>query len=189
MSVLRSHAGWKAKHFMGMTLEEIKEKFDLVWKQMQDFIPMGSKEEGERFKRKGLILEQESAKKVKITEEVTEEKLKEMMQLIPVKKVYVEALQVKHPIIVWKVHTEGHRSYWKIIRLRGSSASYQFFVDLLKHLDKEDLNQLWALVKETLNIRPAANDKEKELWVELKRLYEPDVKNLLWTHTQNLCML
>nr|GFB83268.1 hypothetical protein [Tanacetum cinerariifolium] len=27
MSVLRSHSGWKTKHFKGMTLEEIKEKF------------------------------------------------------------------------------------------------------------------------------------------------------------------
>nr|GEY97590.1 hypothetical protein [Tanacetum cinerariifolium] len=45
MSVLKSHAGWKARHFKGMTLEEIKEKFDLVWKQFQDFIPIGSKEE------------------------------------------------------------------------------------------------------------------------------------------------
>nr|GEY93819.1 hypothetical protein [Tanacetum cinerariifolium] len=66
---------------------------------------------GERFKRKGLRLEQESAKKVKITEEVPEEKLKEMTQLIPVKEVYVKALQVKHPIIDWEVHTEGERSY------------------------------------------------------------------------------
>nr|GEV26354.1 hypothetical protein [Tanacetum cinerariifolium] len=155
-TVAKSHAGWKAKHLKGMTLEEIKEKFDPVWKQMQDFIPMGSKEEGERFKRKGLTLKQESAKKVKITEEVTEENLKEMMQLIPVEEVYVEALQVKHPIIDWE------------------------------HLDRKDLNQLWALVKETLNIRPAVNDKEMELWVKLKRLYEPDVEDLLWTHTQNL---
>nr|GEU41117.1 hypothetical protein [Tanacetum cinerariifolium] len=175
MAVLRSHAGWIAKHFKGMTLEEIKEKFDPVWKQMQDFIPIGYKEEGERFKIKGLRLEQESAKKVKIIEEVPKEKLKEMMQLIPVEEVYVETLQAKHPIIDWEVHTEGQRSYWKIIRLGGSSVSYQFFVDLLKHFDREDLNQLWALVKETFNIRPAVNDKEKELWVELKRLYEPDV--------------
>nr|GFD05727.1 hypothetical protein [Tanacetum cinerariifolium] len=79
---------------------------------MQDFIPIGFKEEeGEIFKRKGLTLEQESTKKVKITEEVPEEKLKEMMQLIPVKEVYIEALQVKHPIIDWEVHTEGQRSY------------------------------------------------------------------------------
>nr|GEZ27942.1 hypothetical protein [Tanacetum cinerariifolium] len=45
MSVLNTHAGWKARHFKGMTLEEIKEKFDPVWKQFQDFIPIGSKEE------------------------------------------------------------------------------------------------------------------------------------------------
>nr|GEX07135.1 hypothetical protein [Tanacetum cinerariifolium] len=98
---------------------------------------------------------------------------------------YVQALQVKHPIIDWKVHIEGQRSYWKIIRLGGSSACYQFFVDLLKHLDREDLNQLWVLVKEYLSIRPASSDKEMELWVELKRLYEPDPKHQLWAQTQN----
>nr|GFC65528.1 hypothetical protein [Tanacetum cinerariifolium] len=47
-------------------------------------------------------------------------------------------------------------------------------------------NQLWGLVKETLSIRPATSDKEKELWVDLKRLFEPDVEDYLWTHTQNL---
>nr|GEZ66997.1 hypothetical protein [Tanacetum cinerariifolium] len=36
------------------------------------------------------------------------------------------------------------------------------------------------------NIKPATSDKEKELWVELKILFEPDVKDYLWTHTQNL---
>nr|GEY91330.1 hypothetical protein [Tanacetum cinerariifolium] len=96
------------------------------------------------------------------------------MQLIPIEEVYVEALQVKHPIIDWKVHKEGQRSYWKIIRLGGSSACYQFFIHLLKHLDREDLNQLWILVKEYLSIRPASSDKEMELWVELKRLASSD---------------
>nr|GFA42258.1 hypothetical protein [Tanacetum cinerariifolium] len=170
---------WKARHFKRMTLEEIKEKFDPVWKQKQDFIPIGSKEESERFKRKGLSLEQDISKKLKTSKEVPEEKLKEMIELIPVKEVYVEALQVKHPIIDWEIHTEGEKSYWKIIRLGRSTTSYQFFVDLLKHFDREDLNQLWALLKETLNIRPAVNDKEKELWMELKRLYKPDVEDQL----------
>nr|GEZ40750.1 hypothetical protein [Tanacetum cinerariifolium] len=155
----------KAKDFKGMTLEEIKENFDSLWKQIHDFIPIGSKEEAERFKRKGIRYEQESVKKlktseeVKASEEVLEEKVKEMMQLVLIEE---------------------------IIRLGGSSASYQFFVDLLKHLDREDLNQLWTLVKESLNIRPASSDKEMKLWVELKRLYEPDVEDQLWTHTQNM---
>nr|GEW17050.1 hypothetical protein [Tanacetum cinerariifolium] len=111
MSVLRSHFGWKTKHFRGMTLEEIREKFIPVWKQIKDFVPMASKEEGERVKRKGLKLEQGTVKKIKTLKDVSEEDLKEMMQLVPMEEVYVEALQVKHPIIDWEIHTEGKRDY------------------------------------------------------------------------------
>nr|GEV58061.1 hypothetical protein [Tanacetum cinerariifolium] len=186
MSVLKSHSRWKTKHFKGMSLKEIREKFILVWKQIEYFVPMGSKKEGEKVKRKGLRLEQESAKKVKTSKEVSEEDLKTMMQLVPVEEVYVEALQVKHLIIDWEIHIEGQRTYWKIIRLGGNTAVYQFFVDMLKHFDRDDHNQMWTLVKETLSIRQATSDKEKELWVELKRLYEPDVEDQLCTHTQAL---
>nr|GEW27150.1 hypothetical protein [Tanacetum cinerariifolium] len=101
-----------AKHLQeGMTLEEIREKFIPVWKQIEDFVPMASKEEGERVKRKGLKLEPRSAKRMKTLEDVSEEDIKEMMQLIPVKEVYVEALQVKHPIIDWEIHSEVKRDY------------------------------------------------------------------------------
>nr|GEY60582.1 hypothetical protein [Tanacetum cinerariifolium] len=84
MSLLRSHAGWKTKHF---------------------------REERERVKRKGLKLEQGSAKKIKTSEEVSKEDLKEMKQLVPVEEVYVEALQVKHPIIDWEIHSKGKKDY------------------------------------------------------------------------------
>nr|GEV10981.1 hypothetical protein [Tanacetum cinerariifolium] len=167
MAVIKSNLGWKVKDFRGMTFEEIEAKFTT-----------------ESVKK--LKTSEEVPKEVKSPDEVLEEKVKEMMQLVPIKEVYVEALQVKHPIIDWKVHTEGQRSYWKITRLGGRSASYQFFVDMLKHLDREDLNQLWALVKESLSIRPPTSDKEMELWVKLKMLYEPDDEDQLWTHTQNL---
>nr|GEX70793.1 hypothetical protein [Tanacetum cinerariifolium] len=43
---------------------------------------------------------------------------------------------------------------------------------------------MWTLVKETLSIRQASSDKEKELWVELKSLFEPDFEEQLWRHTQ-----
>nr|GFB67708.1 hypothetical protein [Tanacetum cinerariifolium] len=180
MAVIKSNLGWRFKDFKGMTFEEIEAKFDEVSKQIENFIPMGSKEETERLKRRGLNLEKEQVKKQKsseeppeietTTKEFTKEKIKEMMQLVPVEDVYVQALQVKHPIIDWKVHSEGQRSYKQIIRLGGSFACYQFFVDLLRQLDREDLNQLWALVNEYLSIRPALSDKEMELWVELKRM-------------------
>nr|GEY63481.1 hypothetical protein [Tanacetum cinerariifolium] len=130
MAVIKSNLSWKVKDFRGMTFEEIEAKFTTVWKQIKKFIPMGSKEEAERFKRKGIRFEQESMKKlktskeVKASEEVPKEKVKEMMQLVSIEE----------------------------------------------HLDRKDLNQLWALVKESLNIKPASSDKEMELWVELKRL-------------------
>nr|GEX39191.1 hypothetical protein [Tanacetum cinerariifolium] len=165
MAVIKSNLGWRFKDFKCMTFKEIEAKFGKVWKQIENFVPIGSKEETERLKRR--------------------EKIKEMIQLVPVEDVYVQALQVKHPIIEWKVHSEGQRSYWQIIRLGGSSACYQFFIDLIRQLDREDLNQLWALVKEYLSIRPASSDKEIELWVELKRMYEPDPEDQLWTLTQN----
>nr|GEW48011.1 hypothetical protein [Tanacetum cinerariifolium] len=141
-----------------MTLEKTREKFIPVWKQIEDFVPMASKEEGERVKRKGLKLEQRSAKRMKTSEDVSKEDIKEMMQLVPVEEVYLEAFQVKHLIIDY----------------------------MLKQFDREDLNQLWTLVKETLSIRQASSDKEKELWVKLKRMFEPDFEDQLWTHTQAL---
>nr|GEY71948.1 hypothetical protein [Tanacetum cinerariifolium] len=112
----------------------IGEKIELIneLKQFEDFLPMASKEEGERVKRKGIKLEQGSAKKMKTSKKVSKEDLKEMMQLVPVEEVYVEALQVKHLIIDWEIHSEGQRDYWKIIRLGGHTAVYQFFVDMLK---------------------------------------------------------
>nr|GEY29444.1 hypothetical protein [Tanacetum cinerariifolium] len=157
----------KVKDFKGMTFEEVEAKFKTVWEQIEGGVSKISKEEAAWLKRKGIRLEQEEVKKMKTSEEVPEEvksseevskeKIKEMIQLVPIEE---------------------------ITRLGGSSASHQFFTDLLKHLDR-DLNQLWSLVKETLSNRPLTTDKEMELWVELNILYEPDNEDQLWTHTQN----
>nr|GFA44038.1 hypothetical protein [Tanacetum cinerariifolium] len=160
--LVKSNLGWKVKDFKGMTFEEVEAKFNSVWKQIEDFIPMGLKEEAERFKRKGIRIEQESAKKQKTSEEVT--KKAKSSDEIPEEK----------------VHTEGQRSYWKITRVGGSSASYQFFIDLLKHLDREDLNQLWRLVKETLSNRPPTID-----W----KLYDSCGVHHVTSKDKEICML
>nr|GEV78537.1 hypothetical protein [Tanacetum cinerariifolium] len=121
-------------------------KYQDNYAKLEDFIPMGSKEEAERLKRKGLSLEQESVKKlkpsdevpeeVKSPDEVPEEKVKEMMQLVPIGKYH---------------------------KARRQLSQLPIFVDLLKHRDREELNQLWALVKESLSNRQPTIDKEMEL--------------------------
>nr|GEW52467.1 hypothetical protein [Tanacetum cinerariifolium] len=122
-----------AEEELQIIIDGLDRSNETIAKYLQEYyqfvaeLPIGERieliKESERFKRKGIRLEQDSAKKLKTSEE---------------------------------------------------------------HFDREDLNQLWALVKETLNIRPATNDKEKELWLDLKRLYEPYVEDQLWTHTQNM---
>nr|GEV01423.1 retrovirus-related Pol polyprotein from transposon TNT 1-94 [Tanacetum cinerariifolium] len=115
MSVLKSHIRWKTKNFRVMTLEQIKEKFISIWKQLEDFVPMSSKKESKRVKRQGLKIDQGSAKRVKtsksVSKDVSEEELKGMMHQVPLEEVYVEALQVKHPIIDWEIYSEGKREY------------------------------------------------------------------------------
>nr|GEV13604.1 ribonuclease H-like domain-containing protein [Tanacetum cinerariifolium] len=128
----------------GMTLEQIKEKFIPIWKQLEDFVHVSSKKEGERVKMQRLKIDQGSSKRMKTSEGISEEEIKGMMQLVPLEEVYVKALQ----------------------------------------FDREDLHQLWTLVKETFSIRHATKDKEKELWVELKRLFKPDFEDQLWIHNQ-----
>nr|GEZ08272.1 hypothetical protein [Tanacetum cinerariifolium] len=92
MAVIRNNLGWKVKDFNGMTFEEVEAKFKTAWEQIKEVKKMKTSEE--------------VTEEVKSFEEVSEEKIKEMIQLVPIEEVYVEALQVKHHIIDWKVQTE-----------------------------------------------------------------------------------
>nr|GEV09274.1 hypothetical protein [Tanacetum cinerariifolium] len=80
--------------------------------------------------------------------EMSEENVKNMLEIILVSKFKVEALQVKI--------TEAYKS----------------FEDMLKGFDKEDLDALWRLVKEKFSTAVPTVDKEKALWVELKRVHQ-----------------
>nr|GEX83060.1 hypothetical protein [Tanacetum cinerariifolium] len=87
---------------------------------------------------------------------------------------------VKYPIIDWEIHSEGSRTYWKIIRVSRIIEKYQSFEDMLKGFYREDLVALWSLVKEKFSSAVPNVDKEKALWVEHKRLFEPDANDVLW---------
>ncbi|GJR15543.1 hypothetical protein Tco_0798195 [Tanacetum coccineum] len=72
--------------------------------------------------------------------------------------------------------------FWKIIRVGNYTEMYHVFEDMLKNFDRDNLVNLWSLVQERYNLSGLTEDKEIELWVELKMLFEPDVKNLLELH-------
>ncbi|GJZ58374.1 hypothetical protein Tco_0613868 [Tanacetum coccineum] len=150
--------------------------------------------EKEVMKRSGFDFRKPPAKRQKIREvsesveeqsagkekEVSEEELKKLLVIVPVEEVYIEALHVKYPIIDWEVFTEESRSYWKIIRVGNHTEVYQVFEDMLKRFDRDDLEKLWDLVKKKFSSTEPTIDKEKVLWVELKRLFEPNDDDTLW---------
>nr|GEX73370.1 hypothetical protein [Tanacetum cinerariifolium] len=154
----------------GMNYEKVRPIFEKEYKKVQTlFKPDKDVEEP---KKKIVVKEtllQESFKKLKAvkvsgSEEIPSNDLKEVM----------------YPIIDWEIHSEGSRTYWKIIRVGGITEAYQSFEDMLKGFDREDLVALWNLVKEKFSLAMPREDKEKALWVKLKRLFEPNADDVFW---------
>nr|GEY38137.1 hypothetical protein [Tanacetum cinerariifolium] len=65
--------------------------------------------------------------------------------------VYTEAtpLASKGPVVDYQIHHENNKSYYKIIRVDGTHKLFLSFITLLKNFDREDLETLWKLVKES----------------------------------------
>nr|GEY82468.1 hypothetical protein [Tanacetum cinerariifolium] len=151
----------------GMTYDKVRPIFKREYNKVQTlFKPDKDVEEPHKKIVAKETLLQENFKKLKAVE-------------VSVSKFKVEALQVKYPLIDWEIHFEGSRTYWKIIRIGEITQANQSFKDMLKDFDKEDLDALWRLVKEKFSTVVPTVDKEKALWVELKRLIELDIEDVL----------
>ncbi|GJT07870.1 hypothetical protein Tco_0842332 [Tanacetum coccineum] len=192
--IKNQEGGYSIKQLKSLSFEEVKEIFETTMRRVHSFVPMDSELEVQRLKRAGQEVLEEPAKRQKIGEasgsgeeqsaekekEVSEEELQKLLVIVPVEEVYIEALQVKYPIIDWEIFTEESRSYWRIIRVGNHTEVYQIFEDMLKRFDRDDLEKLWDLVKKRFRSTEPTVDKEKVLWVELKRLFEPDDDDTLW---------
>nr|GEY06601.1 hypothetical protein [Tanacetum cinerariifolium] len=168
---LKNMVGYKMEHFRGMTYDKVRPIFKREYKKLQTlFKPDKDVEEPKKKRVADETLLQESFKKLKVIKasrsestqeipsndpkEMSKEDVQNMLEIVPVSKFKVEALQVKYPIIDWEIHSEG--------------------------FNREDLVALWNLVKEKFSSAVPGVDKEKALWVELKRLFKPDADDVLW---------
>ncbi|GJT25468.1 hypothetical protein Tco_0895405, partial [Tanacetum coccineum] len=76
---------------------------------------------------------------------------------------------------------EGLEEPAKRQKIREALGSVQEQIDEEPKADElDDLVKLWSLVHERFNSTELTDDKAKELWVELKRLFEPDKNDTLW---------
>ncbi|GKB98383.1 hypothetical protein Tco_0984520 [Tanacetum coccineum] len=90
----------------------------------------------------------------------------------------VVPLATKPPTIVdWKIHKEGKKSYYQIIRVDGSSKMYIVFSLMLKSFDREDLETLYKLVKAKYGLTRPIEDLDLILYGDLKKMFEPHVED------------
>nr|GEV11423.1 hypothetical protein [Tanacetum cinerariifolium] len=204
MSNYIKHMGsYTLKQLQKLSFDEINELFETTMRSIEDSVPFesegdkavpklvearSSKRDGEKEIDLGSSKKQKTSEASGLTQEQPDEEEKELSQedlqqltiIISEQRMNVEALQVKYPIIDWDIYTEDSRKYWKILKVGNHIEVYQFFNDMLKVFDTDDLVQLWSLVKERFSSTEPTDDKERVLWVELKRLFEPDTDDELW---------
>nr|GEY30246.1 hypothetical protein [Tanacetum cinerariifolium] len=114
--------GYTFKQLKLKEFDEIKEMFDKAFRRVNTFEDFRSELVEAKEKRAGEELIQESTNKQKVEDNKETTEFKQLMEIIPDKKeVAIDAipLVVKSSRIVdWKIHKEGKKSYYQIMRRR-----------------------------------------------------------------------
>ncbi|GKB30421.1 hypothetical protein Tco_0869822 [Tanacetum coccineum] len=125
--------GKKPKDLKSKSFNSIQKMFDRAFKRVNTFVDVRTDLVKGSSKKAGTELEQELTKKQKVddVQEITKmdndqeaAKIKELMKIVSdVEEVAIDAipLATKPPTTVdWKIHKEGKKNYYQIIRADGS---------------------------------------------------------------------
>ncbi|GJR69323.1 hypothetical protein Tco_0015388 [Tanacetum coccineum] len=122
----KNMAGYKHNQLKNKSFDDIQKLFDKAIKRVHTFVDME-------------------------TELVKGCELQRLIEVVPDKEeVAIDAipLATKPPSIVdYKIHKEGKKTYYQIIKADESLKMYLVFSHMLKIFDREDLETLWKLVK------------------------------------------
>ncbi|GKE08826.1 hypothetical protein Tco_1412377, partial [Tanacetum coccineum] len=186
---LKNMEGKKLKDLKNRSFDYIQKMFDRSFKRVNTFVDFKTNLVEGSSKRAEEELEQESTKKQNVDKDKDTTDLQSLMEVIPdEEEVAIDAipLATKPPAIVdWKIHKEGKNRYFQIIRADGSSKIYLVFSQLLKSVDKEDLVELYKLVKAKYRSTRPVDDMDLLLWGYLKTMFEPHVEDEIWKLQQS----
>ncbi|GKD68165.1 hypothetical protein Tco_1322255 [Tanacetum coccineum] len=151
---LRNMAGYKHTQLKNKSFEEIQRLFDKEMKRVNSFVPIDSE----------VV---ESSRKKTIS--------KKRAEIVPKddEAINVESLSTKYTIVDWKTHIlTKDKMYYEIIRADGSTKFYKIFTTMLDDFDKQDVLDLYRLVKERFEIT-SPEGYDRLLWGDLITLFEP----------------
>ncbi|GJR25864.1 hypothetical protein Tco_1102096 [Tanacetum coccineum] len=181
---LKNMEGYKLKDLKSKGFDSIQEMFDRAFKRVNTFEDFRTELVEAKEKRVGEKLIQESSKKKKVDDDKEIAKLKQCMEIIlDEEEVTIDAipLAVKSPRIVdQKIHKERKKSYYQIIRADKKSQMYRIFTQMLKSFDREDLEDLYKLVKARYGSTRPVESMDYLLWNDMKIMFEPHVEDKVW---------
>ncbi|GJY60391.1 hypothetical protein Tco_0461048 [Tanacetum coccineum] len=127
---LKNMEGKKPKDLKNKSFDSIQKMFDRAFKRVNTFVDFRTDLVEGSSKRAGEELEQESTKKQKVDEDKDTAELQSLMEVIPDEEevaIDVVPLATKPPTIVdWKIHKEGKKSYYQIVRADGNDLKTMF---------------------------------------------------------------
>ncbi|GKE28636.1 hypothetical protein Tco_1444020 [Tanacetum coccineum] len=187
----------RRKHFDAKSAEEKRNKPPTQAQQIKimvnTFVDFTADLVEGSLNRVGEELEQESTKKEKVDEDKDTTELQSLIEVIPDEEevaIDVVPLATKSPSIIdWKIHKEGTKSYYQIVRGDGKSQMYRVFSQMLKSFTREDLEDLYKLVKAKYKSTRPVEDLDLVLWNDLKTMFEPHVEDEIWKLQQRYKVL
>ncbi|GKB48165.1 putative ribonuclease H-like domain-containing protein [Tanacetum coccineum] len=134
---LKNMAGFTHNQLKNKSFEEIQKAFDKTMSWINSFVPIDYEVvEGSGKKAKSSGKEAVSKKRTEIVPKDDE-------------AVNVESLATKYPIVDWKTHILAEvKMYYEIIRADGSTKYYRIFSAMLDDFNRQDVLDLYRLVKE-----------------------------------------
>ncbi|GJX12137.1 hypothetical protein Tco_0201996 [Tanacetum coccineum] len=141
-------------------------------------------------KRKKSIPRKSTRKRQRMEEDAEKEELKGLLDIIPREEVpiEVESISTKFPIVDWKtcILTETFM-YYQVFRGDGSSRNYKVLSEMLEDFDRQDVEELYRLVKEKYSAS-RLEGFDLMLWGDLYVLFESDEEDEIWKsqHEYNL---
>nr|GFC45684.1 hypothetical protein [Tanacetum cinerariifolium] len=133
-----------------------------------------------------------AAKRRKLSEEAQEAKdLRKRLEVVDDEDddVFIEATPLKRkvPVVDYQIVLIDNKPRFKIIKADETHQLYISFTTLLKNFDREDLKNLWRIVKDRFSTSKPTNFSDEYLLLTLKTMFEkPDGQDAIWRNQKSV---
>nr|GEU52077.1 hypothetical protein [Tanacetum cinerariifolium] len=103
------------------------------------------------------------------------------------RKLKATPLARKVPVVDYQIVLINNKPRFKIIRADETHQLYVSFITILKNFNREDLENLWGIVKERFSTSKPTNFSDEYLLLTLKTMFEkPDEQDAVWKNQRSV---